>query len=129
MHRTVCKSKLHGATITETELAYEGSITLDTDLMEATNIVAWERVQIVNINNGARIETFVIPGKAGSGQPNRPGRFFPQQHKSKKQEHRGELVGHELKRVRHGQAAQAEGGEVTSWADQHRLGYLRSIAY
>jgi len=67
MHRTVCKSKLHGATITETELAYEGSITLDTDLMEATNIVAWERVQIVNINNGARIETFVIPGKAGSG--------------------------------------------------------------
>jgi len=66
MQRTVCKSKLHGATITETELTYAGSITLDTDLMEAANIVAWERVQIVNLNNGSRIETFVIPGKTGS---------------------------------------------------------------
>ena len=66
MQRTICKSKLHGATITETELTYPGSITLDTDLMEAANIVAWERVQVVNLNNGARIETFVIPGKAGS---------------------------------------------------------------
>jgi aspartate 1-decarboxylase len=67
MLRTICKSKLHGATITETELSYEGSITLDTDLMEAANILAWERVQIVNLNNGSRIETFVIPGKAGTG--------------------------------------------------------------
>lgn len=67
MLRTICKSKLHGATITETELAYEGSITLDTDLIEAANIMPWERVQIVNMNNGSRIETFVIPGKAGSG--------------------------------------------------------------
>ena len=67
MTRTVCKSKLHGATVTETELTYAGSITLDTDLMEAADIVAWERVQIVNLNNGARLETFVIPGKAGSG--------------------------------------------------------------
>jgi aspartate 1-decarboxylase len=67
MLRTICKSKLHGATITETELSYAGSITLDTDLMEAANILAWERVQIVNLNNGSRIETFVIPGKAGTG--------------------------------------------------------------
>jgi len=67
MLRTICKSKLHGATITETELAYEGSITLDTDLIEAANMMPWERVQIVNLNNGSRIETFVIPGKAGSG--------------------------------------------------------------
>ena len=67
MLRTVCKSKIHGATITGTVLEYEGSITLGTDLMEAANIVAWERVQIVNLNNGSRIETFVIPGKAGDG--------------------------------------------------------------
>jgi aspartate 1-decarboxylase len=67
MLRTICKSKLHGATITQTELTYEGSITLDTDLIEAANMLAWERVQIVNLNNGSRIETFIIPGKAGSG--------------------------------------------------------------
>jgi aspartate 1-decarboxylase len=67
MLRTICKSKLHGATITQTELAYEGSITLDTDLMAAANMLAWEKVQIVNLNNGSRIETFVIPGRAGSG--------------------------------------------------------------
>lgn len=67
MLRTICKSKLHGATITQTELTYEGSITLDTDLMDAANMLAWERVQIVNLNNGSRIETFIIPGKAGSG--------------------------------------------------------------
>ena len=67
MLRTICKSKLHGATITQTELTYEGSITLDTDLIEAANMRAWERVQIVNLNNGSRIETFIIPGTAGSG--------------------------------------------------------------
>ncbi len=67
MLRTICKSKLHGATITQTELTYEGSITLDTDLMAAANMLAWEKVQIVNLNNGSRIETFVIPGTAGSG--------------------------------------------------------------
>jgi aspartate 1-decarboxylase len=67
MLRAICKSKLHGATITETELQYEGSITLDTDLIEAANMMPWERVQIVNLNNGSRIETFIIPGKAGSG--------------------------------------------------------------
>jgi len=67
MLRTICKSKLHGATITQTELTYEGSITLDTDLMAAANMLAWEKVQIVNLNNGSRIETFVIPGKAGTG--------------------------------------------------------------
>ena len=67
MLRTICKSKLHGATITETELAYEGSITLDTDLIEAANMMPWERVQIVNLNNGSRIETYIIEGPAGSG--------------------------------------------------------------
>ena len=67
MRRTICKSKLHGATITQTELTYEGSITLDTDLIAAANMLAWEKVQIVNLNNGSRIETFIIPGKAGSG--------------------------------------------------------------
>lgn len=67
MLRAICKSKLHGATITQTELTYEGSITLDTDLIEAADMLPWERVQVVNLNNGSRIETFVIPGKAGSG--------------------------------------------------------------
>jgi aspartate 1-decarboxylase len=67
MLRTLCKSKIHGATITQTELSYEGSITLDPDLIEEADMLPWERVQIVNLNNGSRIETFIIPGEAGSG--------------------------------------------------------------
>ncbi len=63
---TVCKSKIHGATITHTILNYEGSITIGTKLMKAANIVAYERVQIVNLNNGSRMETYVIPDKKNS---------------------------------------------------------------
>ncbi len=61
------KSKIHRATVTEADLNYMGSITIDEDLMEAANIIVNERVQIVNNNNGERFETYVIKGKRGSG--------------------------------------------------------------
>ena len=61
------KSKLHCATVTEANLQYMGSITIDADLMNAAGIYENERVQVVNNNNGSRLETYVIPGKAGSG--------------------------------------------------------------
>lgn len=61
------KSKIHKATVTDANLNYEGSVTIDEDLMDASNILAGERVQIVNNNNGERIETYVIKGERGSG--------------------------------------------------------------
>jgi len=61
------KSKIHKATITDANLNYEGSITIDEDLMDATGIIAGEKVQIVNNFNGERIETYVIKGERGSG--------------------------------------------------------------
>ncbi|WP_236974767.1 aspartate 1-decarboxylase [Membranihabitans maritimus] len=61
------KSKIHRATVTEANLNYVGSITIDEDLMEAAKIQEGERVQIVNNNNGERLETYVIPGERGSG--------------------------------------------------------------
>ncbi|WIW70239.1 aspartate 1-decarboxylase [Anaerosinus gibii] len=61
------KSKIHCATVTEANLKYMGSITIDETLMKAANILPNERVQVVNNNNGARLETYVIPGKADSG--------------------------------------------------------------
>ncbi len=61
------KSKIHQATITEANLRYEGSITIDEELLKAADILPWERVQVVNLNNGSRIETYCLPGKAGSG--------------------------------------------------------------
>jgi len=64
----VLKSKIHQVTITEANLHYIGSITIDEDLMEASNIIENEKVQIVNINNGERLETYVIKGERGSGQ-------------------------------------------------------------
>lgn len=67
MRRSMCKSKIHRATVTDANLAYEGSITLDPVLMEAADILAYERVHVVNIDNGARFETYVITGAAGSG--------------------------------------------------------------
>ncbi|AJY77134.1 aspartate 1-decarboxylase [Paenibacillus beijingensis] len=67
MFRTMMKSKLHRATVTEANLNYVGSITIDENLMEAADIWANEKVQIVNNNNGARLETYVIPGPRGSG--------------------------------------------------------------
>jgi aspartate 1-decarboxylase len=64
---SVLKSKIHRAVITEANLNYVGSLTLDEDLMNAANIIENEKVQIVNVNNGERIETYVIKGKRGSG--------------------------------------------------------------
>ena len=66
MHIEVVKSKIHKVTITEANLQYVGSITIDEDLMDAANIIENEKVQIVNINNGERLETYVIKGERGS---------------------------------------------------------------
>ena len=67
MMRWMCKSKIHRATITEANLDYEGSITIDEILLEAANIVPYEMVQVLNVNNGQRFETYAIPGPKGSG--------------------------------------------------------------
>lgn len=67
MFRTMYKSKIQGARVTEANLEYVGSITIDESLLEAADILPNERVQIVNLNNGSRIETYVIAGKKGSG--------------------------------------------------------------
>ena len=64
---TLCKSKIHRARVTEAELYYEGSLTVDTDLLNASGILSYEKVQVVNVNNGERFETYIIPGQAGSG--------------------------------------------------------------
>jgi aspartate 1-decarboxylase len=63
----MCKSKIHRARVTQAELYYEGSLTVDTDLLDAADILPYERVQICNVNNGERFETYVIPGKRRSG--------------------------------------------------------------
>jgi len=60
------KSKLHQLTVTEANLYYEGSITIDTELLETANLLPYEKVQVVNINNGARLETYTIPAPRGS---------------------------------------------------------------
>ncbi|MBL7778383.1 MAG: aspartate 1-decarboxylase [Chitinophagales bacterium] len=67
MQISVYKSKIHRATVTQADLNYIGSITIDENLMEAANLVEHERVQIVNVNNGERLETYVIKGERGSG--------------------------------------------------------------
>lgn len=67
MFRTMMKSKIHRATVTEANLQYVGSITIDTALLEISDILPNEKVQIVNNNNGARFETYVIPGDRNSG--------------------------------------------------------------
>ena len=67
MLRTILKSKIHGATVTEANLRYTGSITIDAKLLKAADILPNERVQIVNLNNGSRVETYVLEGRAGSG--------------------------------------------------------------
>lgn len=67
MQIEVLKSKLHRVTVTEADLNYVGSITIDEDLMDASNLIEGEKVQIVNINNGERLETYVIKGVRGSG--------------------------------------------------------------
>jgi aspartate 1-decarboxylase len=68
MNIEVVKSKIHRVTVTEADLNYIGSITIDEDLMDAANLIENEKVQIVNINNGERLETYVITGERGTGQ-------------------------------------------------------------
>lgn len=67
MQRTMCKGKIHRATVTQANLQYVGSITVDADLLEAADIYPYEKVQVVNINNGTRLETYTIAGARGSG--------------------------------------------------------------
>jgi aspartate 1-decarboxylase len=67
MQRTMCKGKIHRATVTQANLNYVGSITIDMDLLEAADIYPYEMVQVVNVNNGSRLETYTIAGARGSG--------------------------------------------------------------
>lgn len=67
MLRTMCKSKIHRATVTEANLNYVGSLTIDEELLELSNIMPYEQVQVVNVNNGQRLITYAIRGERGSG--------------------------------------------------------------
>ena len=67
MNIEILKSKIHRVTVTEANLNYVGSITIDEDLMDAANLIEFEKVQVVVINNGARLETYVIKGERNSG--------------------------------------------------------------
>lgn len=66
MNRIMFKSKIHRARVTQAELYYEGSLTVDEELMEAADLLPYEKVSIVNVNNGERFETYLIPGERGS---------------------------------------------------------------
>jgi aspartate 1-decarboxylase len=68
MQRTMLKSKIHRATVTDSDLHYVGSITIDPDLLEAADILEHEQVHVVDVDNGARFETYTITGERGSGQ-------------------------------------------------------------
>lgn len=68
MIRTMLKSKIHRATVTEANLEYEGSVSIDTDLLAAADILPYEAVDLWDCTNGARLRTYAIPGKAGSGE-------------------------------------------------------------
>jgi aspartate 1-decarboxylase len=68
MLRVMCKSKIHRATVTGADLNYVGSITIDPELMEAADLMEYEQVHVVNVNNGARFETYVIAGVRGEGE-------------------------------------------------------------
>ena len=67
MQRVMLKSKIHRATVTDCDLHYVGSITIDPDLLEAADILEYEQVHVVDVDNGARFETYTIPGERGSG--------------------------------------------------------------
>jgi len=68
MQRNMLKGKIHGATVTDANVAYEGSITIDADLMEASNVVPHEQVSVWSLTSGERLETYANPGPAGSGE-------------------------------------------------------------
>jgi aspartate 1-decarboxylase len=67
VRRTLFKSKIHRATVTHADLHYEGSVTVDADLLEAADILPFERVHVWNVTNGSRLDTYALPGDAGSG--------------------------------------------------------------
>ena len=67
MNIEILKSKIHRATVTDADINYIGSVTIDEELMKAANLIEFEKVQVLNINNGERIETYVIKGRKGSG--------------------------------------------------------------
>ena len=67
MQRVMLKSKIHRATVSDSDLHYVGSITIDPDLLEAADMLAYEQVHVVDVDNGARFETYTIPGERGSG--------------------------------------------------------------
>jgi len=67
MNREMFKSKIQRATVTQAELYYEGSVTVDKNLLEAADIIPYEKVQVLNFNNGSRLDTYAIEGEAGSG--------------------------------------------------------------
>jgi aspartate 1-decarboxylase len=68
MQRVMLKSKIHRATVTDCDLHYVGSITIDPDLLDAADMLEYEQVHVVDVDNGARFETYTIPGKRGSGE-------------------------------------------------------------
>ena len=68
MKRTMLKSKIHRATVTEANVEYEGSITIDADLLEAADILSYEQVDVLDCTNGSRLQTYVIEGERGSGE-------------------------------------------------------------
>ena len=72
MMRTMLKSKIHRATVTQADLHYVGSVTVDEDLLDAADLIPGEQVAIVDITNGARLETYVIPGERGTGAEGSP---------------------------------------------------------
>ena len=67
MYRSMLKSKIHKATVTQADLMYEGSLTIDADLMASVSLIPYEKICIYNINNGERLETYAIEGKPGTG--------------------------------------------------------------
>ena len=67
MYRQILKAKIHRASVTDSQIDYEGSITIDEELLRAADIRPWEKVLIANLDNGSRIESYAIPGEAGSG--------------------------------------------------------------
>jgi aspartate 1-decarboxylase len=68
MQRTLLKSKIHRATVTDANLHYQGSVTVDAILMQAANLLPWERVEIYNVTNGERLATYAMPGRPGGGE-------------------------------------------------------------
>ncbi len=67
MERSMCKSKIHRVTVTHSDLYYEGSLSIDAELMQAADILPYEKVQVVNVNNGERFDTYALEAKKGSG--------------------------------------------------------------